>query len=105
MGDIIDRKRAAGKVCHVILKYSDDTANMIDHTRRKHGDLTAPTATPSASIVSLSVLHAYGACTSKARLGKGQGAKEIGHNPAARTTKIWAQFSAQTTKSRAQFRA
>ena len=34
--------------------------------------------------------------------GKGQGAKEIGHNL---TIKIRAQFSARTTKNRAQFRA
>ena len=28
----MDRKRAACRVCHVTLKYSDNTANMIDHT-------------------------------------------------------------------------
>ena len=31
------------------LEYSDNTANMIAHTRCKHGHLTAPTTTPSAS--------------------------------------------------------
>ena len=37
------------RVCHVILKYNDNIVNMIEHAQRKHGHLTAPTATPSAS--------------------------------------------------------
>ena len=39
-----------------------------------------------------------------ARLGKGQGVKEIGHNLARERTKIRVQFSAQTTQNRAHLR-
>ena len=38
-----------------------------------------------------------------ARLGKGQGEKEIGHNLARERPKFWGQFSVQTTKNWAQF--
>ena len=30
-GDVIDRKRVACRLCHVTLKYSSNTTNLIDH--------------------------------------------------------------------------
>ena len=71
-GDIIDRKRAACRVCHVTLEYSANTANMIDHTRRKHGHLTAPTTTPSDNIAivvdSIAIVKSPAIVTSNQRI-------------------------------------
>ena len=36
-GDGIDRKRVACRLCCVTLKYSDNTANMIDHKAQANG--------------------------------------------------------------------
>ena len=108
-GDIIDRKQAACRACHVTLKYSDNTASMIDHSRRKHDAWSFDSANDNAkpvhttAIVSyrdsgttiaiiLRLLFYYCEITRDSsvpsRLGKGQGAKEIGHNLVRKRHKI-----------------